>query len=503
MFRNDKRRIRFGIRGQMFFGMLTVFLASSIALYLLVDHQISTNREAQIVGDLQQIRENTELYVRQILIMNEANNDQESFIDLAENILQELSEAGWPDAGIYTGEGIYLAGAQISPKEKQPEDFMQALEGKAAYTLSYPDEAHMEVYFSMPVVVDKNLGIMRYCLDYQELFEQGQQMEMVVLRVISFVFLAAMLIIFLLLAHIIHPIRSLGGISRQVAMELARGNVNLQRMEEMKAIRRRDEIGDLTRDYGSMLETAGKYIQKIQDDRAQIAQILNSRQQFYNNVTHELKTPLTTIQGYGQLIQDDHGRDPELLEKGIGHILHESARLHEMVLQLLDMADRTEPEERIPVELHRMIAEVAEAMEPKAKRYSFSLSLQMEESLYVTGHRDQLRQVFVNLLDNAIKYGKPGTVIGIAAERSKDFVICAVRNQGQTLTQKQLENIFEPFYRVDKEYSRMHGSAGLGLAICRKIMTEHGGKIYAKSLQGQVIFYLIFPNGEQKEGDRI
>ena len=483
--------MRFGIQAQMFLGLLAVFLASLVVLYLLIDNQISASREAQIAGDLEQLRENTEIYVRQLLIMNEANNDEDSFISLADSILQELSEAGWSEAGIYTGNGEFLAGDLFS----SPEDLNQALQGKGAYTLCYPDDQHLEVYFSMPVeVVDKTLGIIQYRLDYQALFVQGQQMESVVLRAIALVFLAAMLIIFLLLAHMIRPIRSLSRTSRQVAEELAQGNVNLARVEELKAVRRRDEIGELTRDYGSMLETADHYIRKIQDDRAEIERILNSRQEFYNNVTHELKTPLTTIRGYGQLIQDDHGQDQELLEKGIQHILHESARLHEMVLQLLDMADRTSWQEMEQVDLGQLITDVTEAMEPKAKRYAFTLTLHLSKSLTVTGHGDKLRQVFVNLIDNAIKYGKPGTAIQIAAGRREGTVVCGVRNQGPTLSPEQLENIFEPFYRVDKEYSRTHGSAGLGLPICRKIMTEHGGKIYAESQRGQVTFYLIFPD---------
>jgi signal transduction histidine kinase len=233
----------------------------------------------------------------------------------------------------------------------------------------------------------------------------------------------------------------------------------------------------------------------MQEDKEQILSLLDSRQEFYNNVTHELKTPLTTIQGYAQLIEADQGQDKELVEKGISHILHESTRLHKMVVQLLEMADREQHTEKQPVDMAALIRSVAEVMEIKANRYGSHIFLTLECEMRVLGRSERLRQVFINLIDNAVKYGEPGTEIRIWGEKRSDQLFFAVSNYGKSLSAEEREHIFEPFYRLDKEYSREQGSAGLGLSICRKIMEEHGGSIWAESEpEGINRFCLSFPD---------
>ena len=105
------------------------------------------------------------------------------------------------------------------------------------------------------------------------------------------------------------------------------------------------------------------------------------------------------------------------------------------------------------------------------------------------------RQVFINLIDNAVKYGEEGTEIRISGAHRKGRVLFSVSNKGKQMSQEQLKHIFEPFYRADKEYSREQGSAGLGLSICQKIMKEHKGVIWAENRpEGRIAFFLLFPS---------
>ena len=140
-------------------------------------------------------------------------------------------------------------------------------------------------------------------------------------------------------------------------------------------------------------------------------------------------------------------------------------------------------------------------MEIKANRYGAFIRLKLEPNLFVWGQEERLRQVFINLIDNAVKYGEEGTEIRISGGRRKGRVLFSVSNKGKQMSQEELKHIFEPFYRADKEFSREQGSAGLGLSICQKIMREHKGIIWAENRsEGRIAFFLLFPafGGQQK-----
>ena len=127
------------------------------------------------------------------------------------------------------------------------------------------------------------------------------------------------------------------------------------------------------------------------------------------------------------------------------------------------------------------------------------IKAEFKEELKVQGIEERLRQVIVNLVDNAIKYGDSHTTIRIFGYKKNGFVLLAVQNQGKGLDHREQELIFEPFYRVDKAYSREQGSSGLGLSICRKIMEEHGGIIGVKSTLGKrTVFYIRLREGSGK-----
>lgn len=503
----ENRKIRFGIRIQMTAGLFAVLLVSGIFLYWLTDSQLEKSREDQIIRDLQTVRENTEIYVRQLLILNEANNDEESFNSLAETIVQEMyGSSGRYELEAYSRDGKLLAynyrENHGNDQSGQDAELLEAVNGNSAFTLMYSEEGRLEVWFAMPVIVaERNVGVIRYCMDYTELWQQGEEMKGIIIRVAAAIFAAAFFLIFLLLNRIIKPVQRLTKVSRRMSLDLEQDEVNTELLAGLASSARRDEMGELSRDYSAMLNKVGQYIQKMQDDRDQILKLLNSRQEFYNNVTHELKTPLTTIQGYAQLIEEDQGRDTELVKKGVGHILHESTRLHRMVIQLLEMADRPGRQEMEKVDMGNLIRSVSEAMEIKANRYGAHIRLKLEQGLFVCGQEERLRQVFINLIDNAVKYGEEGTEIQIFGERrQKDRVRFFVSNKGKQMNQEELKYIFEPFYRADKEYSREQGSAGLGLPICQKIMREHNGAIWAENRpEGQIAFFLLFPEWEGRQ----
>ena len=499
MFRK-KDRMFFGLRAQMLLGLLLIFLFFCLTLSWMTGRRLRLGREEQIARELQNIQANIEIYVRQLLILNEANYDESSFRNLAEDMAEELWVSGANGLSVYTRDGELLAykekGYTGGRTEGEKQDLAEAMDGRPAFLLLYSED-RLDVLFSMPVTVEnKSIGIIRCRLDYTSLWKQGREIETMILRTAGAVFAAAFLLTALFLNRILKPIERLSGVSGKITGDLERGCMDTELLSALAGSRRRDEVGELARSYSKMMERIDRYIRKMQEDRDRIQELLESRQEFYNNVTHELKTPLTTIQGYAQLLEADMGQDKELLEKGTGHILHESTRLHHMVVELLEMSDRPRQEEKRPVDLGLLVRSVAETMKIRADRYGCRLRLELADSQIVWGLEERLRQVVINLLDNALKYGEPGEEIRLRVTGIPEgSLLCVGSREANSLSDQELEKIFEPFYRADKEYSREQGSAGLGLSICRKIMEEHGGSIWAeRGERGWLWFSLIFPS---------
>lgn len=129
------------------------------------------------------------------------------------------------------------------------------------------------------------------------------------------------------------------------------------------------------------------------------------------------------------MIEADGGSDRELTQKGVGHILHESTRLHQMVIQLLEMSDKSFAEAPVLLDLGKVAVSVAEAMEIKANRYGCHIRLKLEEGLMISGWEEKIRQVLINLIDNAIKYGEGDSPIAVRGIKNQKNVILSVTNR--------------------------------------------------------------------------
>ena len=286
------------------------------------------------------------------------------------------------------------------------------------------------------------------------------------------------------------------------AAQMRQGNIPVPERGAPKPGKRRrprDEVAELSENYDEMLRTVGEQFTRIGEDRVRILRLLDSRQAFYNNVTHELKTPLTTIQGYAQLLSQAGPEEKELVEEGLTHNTHESARRHRMVIQLLEMGDSERGRAREPMDAAATLRSVAESMNLRAARYGCAIRFDGEEKLPILGREERVREVCINLLDNALKYGEAGEVIWALAERSGGYAALRVVNRGRGFSDAEAEKLFEPFYRADKTKSREMGSAGLGLPLCKKIVEEHGGRMRARCRGGYTLFEALFPLREGGE----
>lgn len=471
-------------------------LISVLSVGCFVKKQMQHNIENQITEELKNIRSNSQIYIRQILLLNNSSIDENGFKNCRYEIESQLRNSGNFEAELYDMDGNLLQNDKDAGRKaiSEREDFVQALNGKSAFTVVYGKNKSCKVYFTMPVeIMNQKLGIISYYLDYDSVYQREWNTINSMFHVMVLVFTVIYLLVWVMLRHMVTPIRRLSRISSDVSVHLIDGQMESELLEKFPYEDRKDEIGELSRNYAQMLKVTNEQFGKIGEDRDRILRLWNSRQEFYNNVTHELKTPLTTISGYAQLIEENGLNDEELFYSGMEHILQESTRLHRMVVQLLEMQNKESITAASPVEIVSLLREVTASMQMKARRYENKLVLKSESDYIVLGKADRIRQVFINLIDNAIKYGEPRKKIMICVSGKADKVQIAVINSGR-LEKEEVQHIFEPFYRIDKERSRELGSSGLGLALVGKIMEEHRGTVKVQSQdEGYVIFTVCFP----------
>jgi signal transduction histidine kinase len=232
----------------------------------------------------------------------------------------------------------------------------------------------------------------------------------------------------------------------------------------------------------------------------QVRQTQQSQREFLANVTHELKTPLTSIQGFAQAIQDGAASEPEAVRRGAAIIYDEATRMNRLVMELLELA-RIESGQIVmrgeAVKIDQLLQGVIDQLSLRAHNSGVNLQAEIAAGLPdVVGDGDRLAQVFSNLIDNALKHTPHGGRIVVAArsisgssaaKRGKTVggVEITVADTGSGIPPEDLSRIFERFYQIDKSRARSReGSLGLGLAIVKEIVTAHGGTIYAESIVG-------------------
>ncbi|MBI4185398.1 MAG: PAS domain-containing protein [Proteobacteria bacterium] len=217
------------------------------------------------------------------------------------------------------------------------------------------------------------------------------------------------------------------------------------------------------------------------------------RADFVANASHELRTPLASLIGYIETLQGPARDDGEARERFLA-IMHEQAtRMARLVEDLMSLS-RIELHEHAPptgrVALAGLLGRVADALALKAEARGMRIDIDLAAGLAdVAGDADELTQLFQNLIDNALKYGRPGTpvrVVGRPGERrGKPHVVVSVEDQGEGIAREHLPRLTERFYRVDTARSRALGGTGLGLAIVKHIASRHRGAIEIESEPGK------------------
>jgi two-component system, OmpR family, phosphate regulon sensor histidine kinase PhoR len=213
------------------------------------------------------------------------------------------------------------------------------------------------------------------------------------------------------------------------------------------------------------------------------------RREFLSNLSHEFKTPLFALQGYIDALQEDALEDPELAKRFLDKASGNLDRLT-VLIKDLDVISKLEsgqvPMKLIKFDLSVLIHEVIDSMEFKVEKHKIKLIYKEKYDVptWVVADRDRVRQVLVNLIDNAFKYGKEGGRTWIKTFQLHDEILVEVTDNGIGIEEKYLPRLFERFFRTDKSRSREIAGSGLGLAIVKHIIEAHQQTITVRSTEG-------------------
>lgn len=227
------------------------------------------------------------------------------------------------------------------------------------------------------------------------------------------------------------------------------------------------------------------------------------RREFVANVTHELKTPLTSISGFIETLQAGAAEDPEIRNKFIDIIAIETARLKRLIEDLLVLSDieNRRDSEGMEFDIKPAIENTVEALRPISENKKVDVILELEEGLAINGSIDRFRQMMVNLIENAVKYSDEGGRIWIKSAKDADKITVSVRDEGMGIAPEHHERLFERFYRVDKSRSKKAGGTGLGLSIVKHIAVLFGASLKVESQVGKGTEFFVIFNADDKTDD--
>ncbi len=228
----------------------------------------------------------------------------------------------------------------------------------------------------------------------------------------------------------------------------------------------------------------------VLNDMTRTRRLENIRQDFVANVSHELKTPVTSIQGFVEALLEGGIEDPGQLRRYLDIIAKHSNRLNAIIEDLLILSRLEADQEHrrlsfTETELEPVLAAAIDLLKTKAEQKNIHVDLRCEDDIAVTMNSPLVEQAVFNLIDNGIKYSEPNKAIHVSARRDKDEVVITVQDEGWGIREEYMPRLFERFYVVDRGRSRKLGGTGLGLAIVKHIAQVHGGKVTVESEPGK------------------
>lgn len=382
---------------------------------------------------------------------------------------------------------VDLSGKVLADTDEAPElmenhadrpEIIQAYKGVLGQSTRISDTLNKSMkYLALPLFKGEQVvAVLRLSIPLERIEEEIRHLHQIVLLGAALSAVLAFIIGYFISRHITKPILSM----KESAKAFARGDFS----HKIK-IKAQDELGELA---GALNHMAGELEEQIQELRM----MDKIKTDLVANVSHELKTPLTSIKGFVETLEDGALEDPVHARRFLSIIGRHADRLGTIVDDLLTLSviensknaqvlskelfDFKELSEEIVIGLKRALQE---------KQQEIKLDFKTEDNYMILADRMRIEEVLVNLISNAIRYTPESSLIVIKVTATRKYLQCQVIDNGPGIAKEHHERIFERFYTVDKARSREVGGTGLGLSIVKHIVLAHKGKIFVESTKGQ------------------
>lgn len=348
----------------------------------------------------------------------------------------------------------------------QMDDYIYALEAEDNIGVKRTKLSSGEPVTAMTYIlrdaVGSNYGAVRYLVSMKGMYDQ--LIMTIIIIIAAFILVVSLMAIsgMYFVSSIVNPVSDICSTTAKIA----KGDFSVKIDYDYH----HDEIGELCTSINNMAQ--------------QLSEIDKMKNDFISTVSHEIRTPLTAIKGWGETLKNV-GDNPEILDKGINIIVDETERLTFMVEELLDFSRMQNGKIKIineEIDLLSIIANVFEIYRQKAVTEEINLTLDIGDDADITlvGDKSRIRQVFINVLDNAIKYTPKGGNVSISVARIQKYVKIVISDNGVGVSEKDLPHIKEKFYKAD---NNIRGT-GIGLAVADEIIKMHSGEINISSQTG-------------------
>ncbi len=464
--------------------LLTVFILS-----LLVLNGIKKNQQVQYEQNFARQAQIANLYFMQT-ILAEPNKIPETFLaSKGKEFAEQLELISGQPVVLYDWTGTAV-NKKITPAEVQniKRTLEFALNNKTAYLVEKDS-----LYYLTPLKAgNEQVGVVQFYYSLSGNLEFYNQIRQLFLYIGGGIFLLSFILAYVYFNSFANVIIRL----EKTVDRIREGDY------ETLILKRRDELGRLSEGIHAMSARIRKTIGDMEEEQRKLTLAVNKlslldrqQKQFIGNVTHEFKTPLTSIKAYIDLMEM-YPEDESLLETAKESIKSETAQLYEMVVKVLQLSALEKYEfeyNREKIEVREMLLAVLNSLKGKFEKFEIKLETGLTEA-YVEADKDSLLIVLMNLMDNAIKYNKTGGSISVKNYLENNQVVIEIADTGIGIPEELAAKIFEPFYTVDKNRSRQNGGVGLGLSLAKKHAETQGGSIaLAKTDKDGTIFRVTFP----------
>jgi heavy metal sensor kinase len=436
-------------------GLLIVVLAGfGVLVYVSLAHDLYTALDDAL-----------QLSASQALAAVNSENGQMNFADSVPEsspATQDLRERG-VTIRVFDAQGREVASyGPYAALPLQPEVMTAASEQRAVFsTTTFPNDDDAFRFYTTPIVEEgQYVGILQVGQSLGTVQDTLTRLRVILLVSIPFLAAIAALGGYVLAARALAPINAIARTARRISSEDLSARLDLPPTN--------DEVGRLSTTFDEML--------------ARLDDAFRRERRFVADASHELRTPLAAMQAILSVMREER-RTPEEYEQTLDDLAEETDRLRTLVENLLFLArsDQQHAPIREPVDLSALLDSVTEALRPLVEGKDLALTCVISPGLTLLGDEDALIRVFVNLLDNAVKYTDRGDIT-VKATRHGSLIQVDIADAGIGIAPEHLPHVFERFYRVDA--ARSGQGAGLGLAMAQEIVRAHGGSMTIQSTPG-------------------